>query len=86
MFIHLSHTSYIIITAVCKKVISNSPGLVDFVMHLMNSVLNLHNRQLKFFRENLNYRSTVRQIICLATLLQFEFKQLQHKFLINSCR
>ena len=34
-----------------KKVVSNSPGLVDFAIGLENSVLNLPNRQVKFFEE-----------------------------------
>ena len=34
-----------------KKVVSNSPGLVDFVTGLVNSVLNLPNGQVKFFGE-----------------------------------
>ena len=34
-----------------KKVVPNSPGLVDFATGLMNSVLNLHDGQVKFFGE-----------------------------------
>ena len=34
-----------------KKVVSHSPGLVDFTIRLVNSVLNLPNRQVKFFEE-----------------------------------
>ena len=33
-----------------KKVVSDSPGLVDFVIGLVNSVLNLPNGQAKTFR------------------------------------
>ena len=32
-----------------KKVVSNSPGLVDFAIGLVNSVLNLPDRQAKIF-------------------------------------
>ena len=32
-----------------KKVVSNSPGLVDFAIGLMNSVLNSPKGQVKFF-------------------------------------
>ena len=34
-----------------KKVVSDSPGLVDFTIGLVNSVLNLPYRQVKFFVE-----------------------------------
>ena len=34
-----------------KKVVSNSPGLVDFAIGLVNSVLNLPNGQVTFFEE-----------------------------------
>ena len=34
-----------------KKVVSDSPGLVDFAIGLVNSVLNLHDRQVKNFEE-----------------------------------
>ena len=34
-----------------KKVTSDSPGLVDFTIGLVNSVLNLPDRQVKFFEE-----------------------------------
>ena len=34
-----------------KKVVSDSPGLVDFAIGLVNSVLNLANGQVKFFEE-----------------------------------
>ena len=33
-----------------KKVVSNSPGLVDFAIGLVNSVLNLPDGQAKIFR------------------------------------
>ena len=35
-----------------KKVVSDSPGLVDFAIELVNSVLNLPNEQVKFFNNN----------------------------------
>ena len=42
-----------------KKVVSDSPRLVDFVVGLVNSVLNLPNRQVKYFEES-TYRKTVK--------------------------
>ena len=46
-----------IILAVCnslqraKKVLSDSPGLVDFAIGLVNSVFNLPNGRVRFFEE-----------------------------------
>ena len=34
-----------------KKVVSDSPGLVDFAIGLVNSVINLPNGQVNFFEE-----------------------------------
>ena len=34
-----------------EKVVSHSPGLVDFAIGLVNSVTNFPNRQVKFFEE-----------------------------------
>ena len=34
-----------------KKVVSDSPGLVDFAIGLVNSVINLPDRQVKCFEE-----------------------------------
>ena len=34
-----------------KKVLSDSPGLVDFAIEIVNSVLNLPDEQVKFFEE-----------------------------------
>ena len=34
-----------------KKVVSDSPGLVDFAIGLVNSVFNWPDRQVKFFEE-----------------------------------
>ena len=41
------------ISAVCKGkyVVSESPGLVDFAIGLVNSVLNMPNGQVKSFEE-----------------------------------
>ena len=57
----LSIRFYDIITQHAKKVVSDSPGLVDFATGLVNSVLNLSERQVKFFVEfiHLYYRRTV---------------------------
>ena len=35
-----------------KKVVSDSPGLVDFVIGLVNSALNLPDGQVKIFRRS----------------------------------
>ena len=37
--------------ATCKEVVSDSPGLVDFAIGLMNSVFNLPDGQAMFFEE-----------------------------------
>ena len=34
-----------------KKVVSDNPGLVDFVIRLVNSVLTLPDGQVKYFEE-----------------------------------
>ena len=34
-----------------KNIVSDSPGLMDFVIGLVNSVLNLPDRQVKYFEE-----------------------------------
>ena len=47
-----------------KKVVPDSPGLVDFVIRLVNSVLNLPNRQVKFFNKR-----TVKSILLTKTFL-----------------
>ena len=51
-----------------KKVVSDSPGLVDIAIGLVNSVLNLPNVQVKFFW-NSNYRRTVKSSLLIKTLL-----------------
>ena len=35
-----------------KNVVSDSPGLVDFAIRLVNSVINLPDGQVKFFEES----------------------------------
>ena len=47
-----------------KKAVSDSPGLVDFVIGLVNSVLNLPDEEVKFLR-NSNFRTTVKSICLL---------------------
>ena len=49
-------------TSESAKVVYNSPGLVDFAIGLINSVLDLPDRQSKFFWSNSNYRSTLRLV------------------------
>ena len=39
------------ISQLSKKVVSDSLGLVDFAMELVNSVFNLPDRQVMFFEE-----------------------------------
>ena len=39
------------ISQLSKKVVSDSLGLVDFAMGLVNSVFNLSDRQVMFFEE-----------------------------------
>ena len=41
---------------------SDSPGLVDFAIGLVNSVINLPDGQVKFFLRNSNYRTIVKSI------------------------
>ena len=53
-----------------KKVVSNSPGLVDFAIGLVNSVLNLPDGQAKIFR-----RIKITKVLYIKCF----------KFLINSC-
>ena len=40
-----------IITQHAKKVVSDSPGLVDFAIRLVGSVINFPDGQVKFFEE-----------------------------------
>ena len=52
-----------------KKVVSDSPGLVDFAIGLVNSVLNLPNRQVKFFVEFQKKKRTVKSILLIKNIL-----------------
>ena len=56
MFAHVVEQSYSVQTG--KKVVSDSPELVNFAIRSVNSVHNLPNRQAKFLR-NSNYRRIV---------------------------
>ena len=51
-----------------RKVVSDSPGLVDFAIGLENSVFNLPDGQVMFLR-NSNNRRTVRSILPFKKLL-----------------
>ena len=51
-----------------KKAVSNSLRLVGFVIRVVNSVFNLPDRQVKFFR-NLNNRRTVKSILLVKKCL-----------------
>ena len=46
-----STCKYVNILQRAKKVVSDSPGLVDFAIGLVNSVINLSDGQVKFFEE-----------------------------------
>ena len=54
-FFYLNHTVIVhkkyIITQRAKKVVSDSSGLVDFAIGLVNSVFNLPKGQVMFFEE-----------------------------------
>ena len=52
-----------------KKVVSDSPGLVDFAIGLVNSVFNLPDGQVFFFLRNSNNRSTVTSILLVKKFL-----------------
>ena len=56
------------LTQRAKKVVADSPGLVDFAIGLVNSVFNLPNGQLMFLR-NSNDRRTVKSILLVKKLL-----------------
>ena len=51
-----------------KKVVSDSLGLVDFAIGLVNFILNLLDGQVKFLR-NSNYRRTVKSILLIKKFL-----------------
>ena len=46
-----TEVSYAKVLNCATRVMSDSPGLVDFAIRLVNSVLNLLHRQLKFLGE-----------------------------------
>ena len=48
---------------------SNSPGLVNFAIGLVNSVFNLPNGQVMFFLRNSNNRRTVKSILLIKKRL-----------------
>ena len=48
---------------------SNSPGLVNFAIGLVNSVFNLPDGQVMFFLSNLNNRRTVKSILLIKKRL-----------------
>ena len=52
-----------------KKVVSDSPGLLDFAIGLVNSVLNLPNGQVKFFVKFQKKKRTVKSILLIKTFL-----------------
>ena len=64
-----SKTLGLVVTQHAKKVVSDSPGLVDFVIGLVNSVFNLPDGQVMFFLRNSNNRRTVKSILFVKKLL-----------------
>ena len=51
ILLHIIILQLFLYTWCAKKVVSDSPGLVDFAIRLVNSVINLPDRQVKFFEE-----------------------------------
>ena len=51
-----------------KKVVSDSPGLVNFAIGLVNSVLNLPNGQVKFFVKFQKKKKTVKSILLIKNI------------------
>ena len=57
-------------SSVQKKVVPDSPGLVDFAIGLVNSVLKLHDGQVKFFEEfKLQKKINVKSILLIKMFL-----------------
>ena len=59
---------YIEVPQSAKKVVSDSPGLVDFAIGVVNSVFNLPDGQVLFL-SNSNKGRTVKSILLIKTLL-----------------
>ena len=55
-----------------KKVVSDSPGLVDFVIGLVNSVFDLPDGQVMFL-SNSNKGRTVKSILLVKKLLELVY-------------
>ena len=52
-----------------KKVVSDSPGLIDFAIRLVSSVIDLPDGQMKFFRYS-NHRRIVKSILFIKMYLR----------------
>ena len=66
-----------------KKVVSDSPGLVDFAFGLVNFVLNLPNGPVKFFEEGI-----VKSILTIKTflgLVEMTFGLVHASFSLPEC-
>ena len=65
-----SHIGHVLRASVqrAKKVVPDSPGLVDFAIGLVNSVLNLPDGQVMFF-EHSNNRRTIQSILLVKKCL-----------------
>ena len=57
-----------------KKVVSESPGLVDFAIGLVNFVLNLPDGQVNYFEEFNFYRRTLKSILLIKKCLGLKLK------------
>ena len=51
ILLHIIILQLFLYTWCAKKVVSDSPGLVDFAIRLVNSVINLPDGQVSFFEE-----------------------------------
>ena len=51
ILLHIIILQLFLYTRCAKKVVSDSPGLVDFAIGLVNSVINLPDGQVNFFEE-----------------------------------
>ena len=65
---------------------SDSPGLVDFVFGLVNSVLNLHDRQVIFFEEFKLNRNCEINCACQKALVVMTFGIVNSSFSLPKCQ
>ena len=65
-----------------KKVVSDSPGLVDFVIGLVNSVLNLRDGQVKFLEEFKVQKNC--EIFRFHLFILLSDSSLSHRYIMNT--